>query len=140
MNLYLNFNGNAEEAFDFYKSVFGGDFTTAVRFGDAPSGTEMGKLSADDREKIMHIELPIGNGNVLMGTDALESMGQNLTTGNNFSIYIAADSREDTERIFNALAAGGKVTMPLAKTFWSEYFGTCNDKFGIAWKVNYENK
>jgi PhnB protein len=138
INPYLNFNGNTEEAFEFYKSVFGGEFVTVMRFGDAPPCPEMGELSASEREKIMHVALPIGNGNVLMGTDALESMGQKLTAGNNFSLSVSTVSREETEKIFNGLSEGGKVTMPLAKTFWSEYFGMCADKFGIRWMVNYD--
>jgi PhnB protein len=88
----------------------------------------------------MHVALPIGKENILMGADTLKSMGHEINRGNNFSISISTDSREETERIFNGLAEGGKVTMPLAKTFWSEYFGMCNDKFGILWMINFENK
>jgi PhnB protein len=140
INPYLNFKGNTEEVFNFYKSVFGGEFATVMRFEDAPPCPEMGELAAGDREKIMHVALPIGNGNVLMGTDALESMGQNMTAGNNFSISISTESKEETERIFNGLSDGGKITMPLAETFWSAYFGMCKDKFGIQWMVNYDKQ
>ncbi len=140
INPYLNFNGNTEEAFEFYKSVFGGEFATVMRFAEAPPCPERGNVLVGDREKIMHVALPVGNSNVLMGTDALESMGQNLTRGNNFSVSVSTESKEETEKIFNGLSEGGKVSMPLAETFWSKYFGMCQDKFGIQWMVNWENK
>ena len=135
LNPYLNFNGNTEEAFNFYKSVFGGEFTTLQRFKDTP---EADKIPASEKDKIMHVSLPIGKGNTLMATDAIESMGQKLTVGNNFYISIGADSEEETTELFNALSAGGKVTMPLGKTFWGAYFGMFTDKFGIQWMVNYD--
>src|SRR5690349_8196199 len=109
-NPYLNFNGNTEEAFNFYKSVFGGDFAMIQRFKDTG---EAGKMPAGDQEKIMHIALPLGNGNMLMATDALESMGQKLTVGNNFSISLDADSQAEADKIFNGLSAGGKVEMAM---------------------------
>ena len=135
INPYLNFNGNTEEAFNFYKSVFGGEFITLQRFKDT---SEAGKMSASDGEKIMHISLPIGQGNILMATDALESMGHKLTIGNNFSLSINTESEEETTKLFNALSAGGKIEMPLQKTFWGAYFGMFADKFGIQWMVNYD--
>ena len=135
INPYLNFKGNTEEAFNFYKSVFGGEFTTLQRFKDTP---EADKIPASEKDKIMHVSLPIGKGNTLMATDAIESMGQKLTVGNNFYISIGADSEEETTELFNALSAGGKVTMPLGKTFWGAYFGMFTDKFGIQWMVNYD--
>ena len=135
VNAYLNFLGNTEEAFNFYKSVLGGEFLTVQRFKDTPHGDQM---PAGDREKIMHIALPIGPNTVLMATDCLESMGQTLTLGSNISLAIAPDSEEDATRIFNGLSAGGKVTMPLEKMFWGAYFGALTDKFGIQWMVNYE--
>jgi PhnB protein len=137
VNPYLNFQGNTEEAFDFYKSVFGGDFITLQRFKDTP---EAGKIPASEREKIMHISLPIGKGSILMATDALESMGQKLVVGNNFSISISTDSEEEATRLFNKLSAGGKVEMPLGKTFWGSFFGMFADKFGIQWMVSYDYK
>ncbi len=137
LNPYLNFNGNTEEAFKFYKSVFGGEFTTFQRFKDTQ---EASKLSAIDGEKIMHVALPIGKGNTLMGIDALESMGQKLIVGNNFSLSLNLESEEETNKLFNALSAGGKIEMPLQKTFWGAYFGMFADKFGIQWMVNYEYK
>ena len=136
-NPYLNFAGNSEEAFNFYKSIFGGEYSMIMRFKDTPEGS---KLSPQDAEKIMHIALPIGNGNVMMATDVLESMGQKLNEGNNFSLSIHADSEEDAHRIFNALASGGKVIMPLQMQFWGELFGQLADKFGIQWMVTHTNK
>ena len=137
INPYLNFNGNTEEAFNFYKLVFGGEFATVMRFGDTPGCDEM-PVSESDKGKIMHIALPIGNGNVLMATDALESMGQKLTEGNNFSISVSADSREEADKLFGGLSEGGKVEMPLADAFWGAYFGMLQDKFGIRWMVSYD--
>lgn len=135
INPYLNFEGNTEEAFNFYKSVFGGEFLTLQRFKDTP---EAGKVPANEREKIMHVALPIGKGNILMATDALESMGQKLTFGNNFFITINAESEAEATKLFNGLSAGGRIEMPLQKTFWNAYFGMFKDKFGIKWMVNYD--
>ena len=132
-NPYLNFNGNTEEAFNFYKSVFGGEFATLQRFKETP---EAGKIPANEQDKIMHIALPIGNGNILMATDALESMGQNLKVGNNFSISLSTESEEEAEKLFNGLSEGGKVTMPLQKTFWGAYFGMLTDRYGVNWMFN----
>ena len=136
INPYLNFLGNTEEAFNFYKSVFGGEFSSLVRFKDMPAA---GPVAGDDANKIMHVALPIGKGNVLMGTDALESMGHTLTTGNNFSLSITPESKEEADKIFNGISAGGKIEMPLADAPWGAYFGMANDKYGIKWMVNYEN-
>lgn len=135
INSYLNFPGNAEDAFSFYKSVFGGEFAMVQRYKDTP---EAGQVPEEDKNKIMHIALPIGQGNVLMATDALESMGRPFTQGNNFYLSIGAQSEEEAETLFNGLAEGGTVTMALAKTFWGAYFGMLNDKFGIQWMVNYD--
>ena len=134
MNPYLNFNGNTEEAFNFYKSVFGGEFLALMRFKDTPG---CGEIPEADKERIMHIALPIGNGNALMATDALESMGQKLTFGNNFYIALAPESREEAERLFNGLSADGKIEMPLQDMFWGDYWGSFTDKFGVQWMVNY---
>ena len=137
VNPYLNFPGNTEEAFNFYKSVFGGEFLMVQRFKDTP---ESGKMPAGDHNKIMHIALPIGKGNILMATDALESMGQKLIQGNNFSLSLEADSHEDADNLFNKLSAGGKVEMAMQKTFWGAYFGMFQDKFGIQWMVSYNER
>lgn len=135
LNPYLNFPGTTEEAFNFYKSVLGGDFAGGIfRFKDTP---EAKKMNAGDREKIMHVALPIGKGNMLMATDALESMGQKLSAGNNFHLSLEVESKEEANKIFNGLSAGGKATMPLADTFWGSYFGMLTDKFGIQWMVSY---
>ncbi len=134
LNPYLNFPGNTEEVFNFYKSVFGGEFLTLLRFKDTP---EAGKVSKSDGEKIMHISLPVGKGNILMGSDALESMGQKLTEGNNFYLSLEADSREEAEKYFNGLSRGGKVSMPQQDTFWGAFFGMLIDKYGVRWMVNY---
>ncbi len=133
-NPYINLPGNTEEAFNFYKSVFGGEFAALQRFGDTPAAD---KLSAEEKKKLMHVALPIGKGNVLMGTDALESMGHKLTFGNNFNISIEADSKEEAKRIYDGLSAGGKIETPLKDEFWGAYFGMFTDKFGIHWMVNY---
>jgi PhnB protein len=135
VNPYLNFLGNTEEAFNFYKSVFGGEFTALQRFKDTP---ESDKLPASDQDKIMHVALPIGQNTLLMGTDALESMGHILNLGNNFSLSIGTNSEAESDTIFNKLSAGGQVTMPLEKAFWGAYFGMLTDKFGIQWMVNYD--
>ena len=137
INPYLNFLGNTEEAFNFYRSVFGGEFEVVMRYKDLPDAGI--NISAEDSEKLMHISLPIGNNNILMGTDALGSMGQQLNVGNNFVLSMNTSSEAETEKIFNGLSAGGQVTMPLQHTFWSPYFGMLTDKFGIQWMVNYSN-
>ena len=133
LNVYLNFSGNAEEAFNYYKSIFGGDLQIS-RFSDMPM--EGVKLSDEDAAKVMHVSLPIGE-DVLMGADALDSMGQKLDVGNNFNVSVSPDSRGEADRIFSALSSGGKVEMPLADQFWGDFFGGCTDKFGIHWMVNY---
>jgi PhnB protein len=135
LNPYLNFMGNTEEAFNFYKSVFGGEFMMLQRMKDTPDAA---KLPAGEREKIMHIALPIGKGNVLMGTDMLESMGHKMNQGNNISLSLSTESEAETEKLFKGLSAGGQVGMPLEKMFWGAYFGMCTDKFGIQWMVNYD--
>jgi PhnB protein len=134
INPYLNFPGNAEEAFNFYKSVFGGDFVGLTRFGDTPEGA---KLTNDEKNKLMHISLPIGNSNILMATDAMESMGHKIKEGNNFYLSVETDSKEEADKIYNGLSAGGKATMPMQDMFWGSYFGMLNDKFGIQWMVGY---
>jgi len=131
INPYLNFAGNTEEAFNFYKSVFGGEFAVIQRFGEG------NQIPSTVKDKIMHVSLPIGKNNILMGTDACEEMGFNLTQGNNFYICISPDSKEEADKLFNSLAEGGKVNTPLQDMFWGAYFGDLTDKFGIKWMVNY---
>jgi len=137
LNLYLNFNGNTEEAFQFYRSVLGGEFTELQRFRDTPAGNQ---VPPDDRHKIMHIALPVGQNMVLMGTDVLESLGQQLIQGNNCNLSLHPDSKAEAERLFNALSAGGKVEMPLQEMFWGAYFGAFTDAFGIPWMIHYAQK
>ena len=145
INPYLNFGGNAEEAFNFYRSVFGGDFAGVMRWKDMPQeGCEGGddseyKLAEADGEKIMHIALPIGDGNMLMASDTLEAFGPPLNVGNNFYIAISPDSKDEADRLFADLSAGGTVEMPMADAFWGGYFGSFKDKFGIGWLINYDS-
>lgn len=134
-SVYLNFNGTAEEAFAFYKSVFGGEFIGILRFRDIPNAPPLPEEALD---KVMHIALPIGEDIVLMATDALESMGQKLTVGNNVHISLSPDSKEEAQRLFTALSAGGKVEMALQETFWSALYGSFSDKFGVHWMINYD--
>ena len=134
VNPYLNFPGTAEQAFNFYKSVFGGEFTSLQRFKDTP---EANRVAAKDADKIMHIALPIANGNVLMATDALESMGHTLKEGNNFYLSLETESEDEANKLFDKLSANGKVAMPMAKTFWGSYFGMVNDQFGVQWMISY---
>lgn len=138
---YLNFNGNTEEAFNFYKSVFGGEFNGGIqRLGDAPPHEGMPVLDEATKKLILHIELPILGGHILMATDAPESMGFKLVTGNNMHISLEPDNREETQRIFDALSAGGEVTMPLKDMFFGSFFGSLTDKYGINWMLNYTAK
>lgn len=138
INPYLNFNGTSEEAFNFYKSVLGGEFITVARMKDTPPMPGMENLSDSDKEKIMHISLALPNGTTLMASDTLESMGHSLNQGNNYNLSISAESEEEATTLFNGLSQGGTVTMPLEKTFWGAYFGMCNDRFGIQWMINYD--
>jgi len=137
VNPYLMFNGNCEEAFLFYKSVFGGEFPYIGRYKDAPA-EEGEKLSEEQQNRIMHVSLPIGN-TILMASDSHPRYGD-VGFGDNFSISINAESTDEADRIFNGLSAGGKIEMPLNKTFWGAYFGMFKDKFGVNWMVNFDEK
>jgi len=137
VNLYLNFNGNCEEAFNFYKSAFGNEFQYIGRFNEMPASDEF-KLSESDGQKIMHVSLPIGDGTCLMGSDTGGEWAPTFVPGNNFSISINTIGKDEADKLFNSLSDGGKVTMPLSKTFWSEYFGMFTDKFGINWMVSFD--
>lgn len=137
VNVYLNFNGNCEEAFNFYKSVFGGEFPYLGRFRDMPPQEGMAPLPKEMEDKIMHVSLPISKETSLMGSDTGGEWAPNFVQGNNFSISINAESQEEADRLFNGLSQGGKVTMPLANTFWGDYFGMWTDKFGINWMVSF---
>ncbi|HVD99771.1 MAG TPA: VOC family protein [Cytophagaceae bacterium] len=137
INPYLNFPGNAEEAINFYKSVFGGELAMLQRYKE----TGMNELSPADGEKLMHAALPLGQkGGVIMVSDILESKGDKFVLGDNFSLSITTESEAEADTIFAKLSAGGKTTLALEKTFWGSYFGMCTDKFGIQWMVSYEYK
>ncbi len=137
-NIYLNFNGNCEEAFNFYKSVFGGEFPYVGRFGDMPP-TENVKMNQGFKNLIMHISLPIGN-SILMGSDTGGEWAPDFVQGNNFSVSVTADSKEEADQIFNGLATGGNITMPQQVTFWGDYFGMLTDKFGVNWMISFNTK
>jgi len=139
---YLNFPGNTEAAFNFYKTVFHSEFSGGglQRFGDIPGPEGMPPLSDTDKKLILHAELPILGGHVLMATDAPESMGFKLVSGNNMHIMLEPDTKEETTRLFNELSEGGKITMPLQDMFFGAYYGSCTDKYGINWMVNYTYK
>ena len=136
-NTYLNFAGNAEEAFNFYKSVFGGEYSSVVRFKDMPM--EGVKIPSEDENKIMHIGLPIGKDDVLMASDSLESLGQKLVMGNNIYISVHPDSKAEADRIFQSLSAGGTIEMTIADQPWGDYWGSFKDKFGVLWMVDYSS-
>ncbi len=138
VSTYLNFSNYTEEAFKFYKSVFGGEFTAPGirRLGDGPPQEGMPPMSEDLKNLVMHVELPITGGHILMGTDAPGQMGFKVNFGNNIYINLEPDTREETKRLFNALAAGGKVEMELQDMFWGAYFGSCTDKYGVQWMFN----
>lgn len=132
LNPYLNFDGTCEEAFNFYKTVFGGEFTYFSRMGDMAAM----EASDEDRNLVMHVSLPIGS-DILMGSDVPTSMKSLFKSGNNNYISITPDTREEADRIFNELSAGGEVEMPMEEMFWGDYFGSFKDKFGTYWMINY---
>jgi PhnB protein len=137
VSTYLNFPRSTEEAFLFYKSVFGGDFSTPIaRFRDMPADPNCPPVAESDKDLVIHVELPILGGHLLMGTDAPESMGFQLAQGNNIFINLEPDTRTETDRLFKALSAGGKVEMPLQEMFWGGYFGSIADQFGVRWMFN----
>lgn len=141
-NTYLNFRRNTEEAFNFYKSIFGGEFSGGgiARFKDIPPSKGAAPIEEGDKNLVMHIELPIVGGHILMGTDAPESMGLHVVFGNNVHINLEPDTRAETKNLFDRLSEGGKVTTPLQDMFWGAYFGSCTDKFGVQWMVNCNEK
>lgn len=136
VSTYLNFERETEAAFNFYKSVFGGEFggQGIMRMGDVPPQDGAPPCSEEDKQLVMHVELGIlGDTHKLMGTDVPESMGLKLNKGNNVYITLQLDTREETEKYFKALSEGGQVSMPLQDMFWGDYFGSCADKFGVQW-------
>lgn len=138
VNIYLTFDGHCEEAFNFYKSVFGGEFTYIGRFKDMPPQEGMAPLPEADNEKIMHVSLPISKETILMGSDSAGEWKSKVIKGNNFAISVNTKDVDEAKRIYNDLGKEGKITMPMAKTFWESYFGMLTDKFGINWQVNCE--
>lgn len=132
LNPYLNFNGNAEEAFNYYRSVFGNEFNNFQRFSDIPGG----KPEGEDGRRILHVSLPVGNDSFLLGSDCPSNYPP-VKFGDNCWISINAETAERAKNIFNGLSSGGKINMPLEKTFWAELFGMCVDKFGVGWMINY---
>jgi PhnB protein len=138
---YLNFTNQTEAAFLFYQSIFGGEFIGGIqRFSDMPPAEGMPPLPEKDKNLVLHMGLSILGGHLLMGSDAPESMGFKTTYGNNVHINLEPDTREETDRLFKALSAGGIITMPLQDMFWGDYFGSCTDKFGVQWMVNCASK
>ena len=136
LNPHINFNGNAEDAFNFYKSVFGGEFAVVVRFKDLPSDPNMPN-DPEEAEKIMHIALPIGKHNVLMGNDVPKFMGTVNENENRSKLSLAAESKEEADQLFNGLSAGGAVECPMDDSPWGSYFGMLRDKYGIEWMIDY---
>lgn len=138
VNVYLTFNGNCEEAFNFYKDAFQKEIPMMNRFSEMPPPADGGKpMPEEDANKIMHVSLPVSKETVIMGSDTGGEWAKDYKQGNNFSISINADSKEEADRIFNALSEGGQITMPLASTFWGDYFGMLTDKFGIKWMMSF---
>ena len=136
INAYLTFNGNCEEAFDFYKSIFGGEYKQISRFKDMPPMPGM-ELPENAMERIMHVSLPVSKETILMGSDSNPTFGD-VTIGQNISMSVGADSKEEADKIFQGLAAGGNITMPIADMFWGSYFGMLVDRYGITWMVNFD--
>jgi PhnB protein len=135
LHTYLNFAGNAEEAFNFYRSVFGGEFSSVVRFKEMPM--EGVSIPEADQDKILYIALPIGDDDILMASDTLRSLGQELVQGNNVYVSVHPQSKEKADEIFSALSERGEIEMPIADQVWGDYYGALRDKFGVMWMVNY---
>ncbi len=141
VSTYLNFPNKTEEAFNYYKSVFGGEFIGDIsRFGDIPPSEGMPPIAEADKNLVMHIVLPILGGHMLMGTDAPESMGFRVNFGNNVYLMLEPDTRAETKRLFDSLSAGGTVEQELQDMFWGDYYGSCKDKFGVQWMFNCAEK
>ena len=134
LNTYLFFDGQCREAFEFYRLVFGGEFSIIQTFGDGPPDMN---VPEGEKDRIMHVSLPIGSG-VLMGSDSCSAFGPPPARGDNFAISVVAESREQCDEVFAKLSEGGTVKMPMQETFWGAYFGNWTDRFGIGWMINYE--
>jgi PhnB protein len=140
MHPYLNFDGQAEEAFNFYKSILGGEFLMLQKMGDMPNADQ---VPDSEKNLVMHVALPINEHTILMASDCSSAFAETFQQGNNMYINLNAESREDADRLFEGLSAGGTIEMPMADMFWGDYFGSFKDKFGVPWMINfgvYENK
>lgn len=137
VNIYLTFNGNCEEAFNFYRSVFGGEFGYVARFGEMPLQEGVPPVPDSEKNKIMHISLPVSKETCLMGCDSSAALGEVTVVGNNFSITVNGNDKAEADRLFNELSERGKITLPIEHTFWGSYYGLLTDKFGINWMINF---
>lgn len=137
VNIYLTFNGNCKEAFNFYRSVFGGEFGYVGRFGEMPPLEGMPPIPDNEKNKIMHISLPVSKETCLMGCDSSAAPGETTVAGNNFSITVNGNDKAEADRLFSRLSEGGKITLPMDHTFWGSYYGLFTDKFGINWMINF---
>lgn len=131
---YLNFDGKAEEAFNFYKSILGGEFSMLQKMSDLPNAAD---IPESERNRVMHVALPINDYTILMASDCVPSLGHVLIEGNNMYVSLGVDSREEADRIFNGLSAGGRVEMPMEDMFWGDYFGSFKDQYGVQWMISY---
>lgn len=138
VNVYLTFDGNCEEAFLFYQSVFGGEFPYIGKFNEMPPSEDCAPMSEEDGNRIMHVTLPISAETCLMGSDTGGEWAASFKQGNNYAVSINANSKDEADKLFNGLSAGGQITMPMNQTFWGAYFGMFTDKFGIHWMVNFD--
>lgn len=136
-NVFLYFDGNCEKAFNLYKKVFGGEFTSIGRYSDMPVREGMPGVPEDEKDRIMHVQLPISKETWLSGADNLKQNSGHSIKDSGFSIVVTATSREEAQRVFDGLSAGGKVSVPMARQFWGDYMGVFTDKFGLGWIVNY---
>ena len=141
VSIYLNFQGNTEEAFNFYKGIFGTEFESPIaRMKDVPMQPGQPPLRDNEKNAVMHVSLPILGGTLLMGTDMLESMGHKLKVGNNTTICLEPDSKEETDKLFKGLSAGGSEMVAPQDMFWGAYWGVCLDKFGVRWMFNFTKR
>ena len=138
INVYLTFDGNCREAFEFYRSVFGGEFPQVSTFNEMPPQEGMPPVKEEEKDRIMHMSLPISNETFLMGSDTGGEWAKGFKQGNNFSISVNTGAKDEANRIFKELSNGGRITMPMSKTFWGSYFGMFTDKFGINWMVSFD--
>ena len=139
LNIYLHFKDNCEEAFNFYQSILGGEYESLSRYGELPPQEGMPPIAEADKNRILHMTLPVGKTTKLMGSDMAGGWAAGLNPGNNFSVSLQTDSRAEADRVFSGLSANGKVTMSMQDTFWGSYFGSFQDKFGVNWMINFDN-